>query len=242
MCTVTFIPYNDSVFITSNRDEKQRRLPAIPPREYDFPSGKQYYPKDADEGGTWFAQHENGNTIILLNGGFVYHESKPPYRKSRGLIVIELLQHDSPFDLFRSVGLDDIEPFTLVIWEDNNLFECRWDGERRHAKMLDKTLPYIWSSATLYDEAAAAKRELWFEEWLDKQSSFTQNEILDFHRFSGDGDTHNDLTMNRDGKVFTVSITGVEITGAKAQITYLDLLDDKTYLQDIEINKALADR
>ena len=242
MCTVTFIPYNDSVFITSNRDEKQRRLPAIPPREYDFPSGKQYYPKDADEGGTCFAQHENGNTIILLNGGFVYHESKPPYRKSRGLIVIELLQHDSPFDLFRSVGLDDIEPFTLVIWEDNNLFECRWDGERRHAKMLDKTLPYIWSSATLYDEAAAAKRELWFEEWLDKQSSFTQNEILDFHRFSGDGDTHNDLTMNRDGKVFTVSITGVEITGAKAQITYLDLLDDKTYLQDIEINKALADR
>lgn len=242
MCTVTFIPYNNSVFITSNRDEKQRRLPAIPPLEYDFPSGKQYFPKDADAGGTWFAQHENGNAVVLLNGGFIYHESKPPYRKSRGLIVIELLEHDSPFDLFRSAGLDDIEPFTLVIWEDNNLFECRWDGERRHAKMLDKTLPYIWSSATLYDEAAVAKREQWFEEWLDKQSSFTQNEILDFHRFTGDGDSHNDFTMNRDGKVFTVSITGVEITDNKAQMTYLDLLDDKKYLQDIEINKALADR
>ncbi|MBL7763524.1 MAG: NRDE family protein [Chitinophagaceae bacterium] len=242
MCTVTFIPYNNSVFITSNRDEKQRRLSAIPPQEYDFPSGKQYYPKDADAGGTWFAQHENGNAVVLLNGGFIYHESKPPYRKSRGLIVIELLEHDSPFDLFRSISLDDIEPFTLVIWEDNNLFECRWDGERRHAKMLDKTLPYIWSSATLYDEAAAAKREQWFEEWLDRQVSFTQNEILNFHRFAGDGDGLNDLTMNRDGKVFTVSITGVEITGTKAQITYLDLLDDKTYLQDVEINKALADR
>lgn len=108
--------------------------------------------------------------------------------------------------------------------------------------MLDRTLPYIWSSATLYDEAAAAKREQWFEEWLDRQVSFTQNEILNFHRFAGDGDGLNDLTMNRDGKVFTVSITGVEIKGTKAQITYLDLLDDKTYLQDVEINKALADR
>jgi hypothetical protein len=242
MCTVTFIPYNDSVFITSNRDEKKRRLPAMPPQEYDFPSGKQYYPRDANAGGTWFAQHENGNAVVLLNGAFACHEPKPPYRKSRGLIVIELLQHDSPFDLFRSIGLEDIEPFTLIIWEDSNLFECRWDGERRHAKMLDKTLPYIWSSATLYDKASVAKRELWFEEWLDTQSSFTQNKILDFHRFAGDGDSRNDLNMNRDAKVFTVSITSVEITDNKAQITYLDLLDDKTYFQDIAINKAFADR
>ena len=242
MCTVTFIPYKNSVFITSNRDEKQKRLPATPPQDYDFPSGKIFYPKDGDAGGSWFAQHENGNAVILLNGGFKSHEPKPPYRKSRGLIVLDLIDHDSAFDLFRSISLEDIEPFTLVIWEDNNLFECRWDGERRHAKMLDKTLPYIWSSVTLYDEIAAAKRELWFEQWLDSKSSFTQNEILDFHRFTGDGDSHNNLHMNRDGKVLTVSITGVEITESSAQITYLDLMEDKMYVQAIEINKELAGR
>jgi hypothetical protein len=28
------------------------------------------YPKDADAGGTWIAKHENGNAVVLLNGGF----------------------------------------------------------------------------------------------------------------------------------------------------------------------------
>ena len=31
--------------------------------------------------------------------------------------------------------------------------------------------------------------------------------FFNFHRFTGDGDRHNDLMMNRDGKVGTVSIT-----------------------------------
>ena len=125
MCTVTYIPAKEKIFIASNRDEKSGRFPAIPPQEYEFVSGKVYFPKDKNAGGTWIAVHENGNAIVLLNGGFEFHESIPPYRKSRGLILLDLVQHDSPFDFFRSISLEDIEPFTLVIWQDNELFECR---------------------------------------------------------------------------------------------------------------------
>ncbi|MCW3118739.1 MAG: hypothetical protein JWM28_2821 [Chitinophagaceae bacterium] len=242
MCTVTFIPYNEKIFLTSNRDEKSRRPIAVPPQSYLFRSGKIFFPKDGIAGGTWFAVHENGNVLVLLNGGFKSHGPAPLYRKSRGLILIELAEHETPFNFFRSISLEDIEPFTLVIWENENLFECRWDGEKKYAMHLDKTIPYIWSSVTLYKDDVAGKRKIWFEEWLANQSACTQNDILHFHRFSGDGDNHNDLTMNRDGKVFTVSITGVEISETKAEMTYLDLLNNKTYLQSIELNKEWAGR
>ena len=241
MCTVTYIPAKEKIFLTSNRDEKSWRFPAIPPCEYDFLSGKIYYPKDANAGGTWLAVHENGNIIVLLNGGFKFHESKPPYRKSRGLILLDLVQHESPFDFFRSISLEEIEPFTLVIWQDNELFECRWDGEKKHAKQIDKSVPHIWSSATLYNEEITSKRKMWFEKWLKERNEFSQTDILRFHQFTGDGDSHNDLAMNRDDKVFTVSITGVEISDHKAQITYLDLPENKTYLCNIDLKKELAE-
>ncbi|MEJ0104484.1 MAG: hypothetical protein WDO19_18805 [Bacteroidota bacterium] len=61
----------------------------------------------------------------------------------------------------RSV-LDEIEPFTLVIWEADELFECRWDGDKKYAKHLDKHVPHIWSSATLYNDEAIIKRKEWF--------------------------------------------------------------------------------
>ncbi|MGC4034621.1 MAG: NRDE family protein [Chitinophagaceae bacterium] len=240
MCTVTYIPANDKIFLTSNRDEKAHRLPAIPPAAYDFPSGKIYFPKDQTAGGTWIAVHENGNAIVLLNGGFKFHESKPPYRSSRGLIVLDLLQSESPFDFFRSISLDEIEPFTLVLWQDHELFECRWDGEKKYAKQIDKTVPHIWSSVTLYNDEVAATRRLWLINWLKGRSEFLQDDILQFHQFSGDGNRENDLSMDRDGKVFTVSITGLEISQEAAQITYLDLQEDKTYHCALRFAKQLA--
>ncbi|MEJ0104483.1 MAG: hypothetical protein WDO19_18800 [Bacteroidota bacterium] len=61
----------------------------------------------------------------------------------------------------------------------------------------------------------------------ERQNRFFTKRDNVFHQFTGDGDNHNDLAMNRDGKVFTVSITGVEIADQKAMMTYLDLLNNK---------------
>jgi hypothetical protein len=240
MCTVTFLPYKEKVFITSNRDEKHWRSPAIPPDSYDFSTGRIFFPKDGDAGGTWFAVHENGHVVVLLNGAFRFHLSQPPYRKSRGVIVLELVQTASPFDSFRSVNLENIEPFTLVLWERDQLFECRWDGEKKHTIMLDRSIPHIWSSATLYDEKIAAERKAWFTAWLQGQSSFSQNDLFHFHRFAGRGDPANGLMMNRDGKVFTVSITGVEISPALARLQYFDAMQNDFYLREINLQKELV--
>ena len=241
MCTVTFIPSKEYIILTSNRDEKHWRSPAHAPARHNFSTGNILFPKDGDAGGTWFAVHENGNAVIFLNGGFVKHESEPPYRRSRGLILLDLLDAVSPCDSFDRIDLDDIEPFTAIIWDDGRLYECRWDGVRKYSKEMDNEQPHIWSSVTLYDEQVIAKRGQWFADWLLQHIDPNQEDILHFHQFTGDGDTHNDLMMNRDGKVFTVSVTSAQIQRSGASLTYLDLKNELRVQEDIVfVNTSLA--
>ncbi|WP_315815825.1 NRDE family protein [Paraflavitalea speifideaquila] len=223
MCTVTYIPVSDKVYLTSNRDEKQGRSPALAPAVYDLSPGRFLFPKDADAGGTWIAAHENGNAIVFLNGGWVAHTPQPPYRKSRGLVLLELLNSTMPYHYFLTLSLDNIEPFTAIIWEDGALYECRWDGKKKYEQALDTSRPYIWSSVTLYNQEVIRKRQQWFESWLRQQGTPLLEDILHFHQFTGDGDEKNDLMMNRDGKVFTVSVTAVVITAHSTDMHYLDL-------------------
>ena len=145
MCTVTFIPVprgrGHKIYLTSNRDEKHWRSVALAPAVYPFTSGNLFFPKDGDAGGTWIAAHENGQAIVFLNGGLVRHIPQPPYRKSRGLILLDLLNCANAFNYFQSISLHHIEPFTAVIWIDGRLFECRWDGQQKQATRLDASQP-----------------------------------------------------------------------------------------------------
>jgi len=223
MCTVTYIPTNDKYFISSNRDEKYSRKRAIAPIVYEINRKKLIFPKDGDAGGSWIALHENGNAAVLLNGAFEKHTPVPPYRKSRGKIFLNIMAVERPVRYFHQLDLCQIEPFTLVLLEKDSLYECRWDGNDKHYQQLKRHRPYIWSSATLYEKSIVEKREQWFAAFLNRNPHPTQNDILEFHRFTGDGDTHNDLLMERDGVYATVSITSMLLTEARGSMKYLDL-------------------
>jgi hypothetical protein len=242
MCTVTYIPSKDAVFLTSNRDEKHWRTPASPPAVYEFGSGKILFPKDGNAGGSWIALHENGNVVIFLNGGFVAHTPQPPYRKSRGLILLDLMDHPTPYNCFLAINLNNIEPFTAVVRDNAHLFECRWDGEQKHYTELDSNVPHIWSSATLYGPVIVEKRNSWFSEWIAKNPQPSQEDILHFHQFTGDGDGHNDLMMNRDGKVFTVSVTSVNISNNALSMTYLDLQNNQRHHHELLSETTMAEK
>jgi hypothetical protein len=238
MCTVTFIPAAGKIYLTSNRDENKLRKSAIHPEVYEFSTGRILFPKDADAGGTWISVHENGNAIVFLNGGLVKHIPVPPYRRSRGLILLDLIDSSNPFDSFTDLDLQGIEPFTAIIWDDGKLYECRWDGSQKHVKTPDNKLPHIWSSVTLYTPDVIAKRKHWFERWIQKNSSPTQDEILRFHQFTGDGDSNNDLLMNRNGELFTVSITSVQLEASNTIMHYLDLKNKLTAVSEFAIDKT----
>ena len=157
------------------------------------------------------------------------------------MILLDLLDTPSPYETFRSIDLNNIEPFTAVIWDDARLFECRWDGQRKHSKEMDRQQPHIWSSCTLYDEEVVTKRKQWFTNWLQQHPNPTQDDILHFHQFTGDGDAHNDLLMDRDGKVFTVSVTSVAMQGQKALLEYVDVKSGNTELEEIVfVNTSVA--
>src|SRR3954465_750583 len=238
MCTVTFIPSHNQVFLTSNRDEKYWRAAAAYPKAYTLKTGNIIFPMDGDAGGTWFAVHQKGNALVFLNGAFIRHTPNPPYRKSRGLVLLDLLDQDSSSGAFASIDLSNIEPFTAVNWEAGELFEYRWDGKQKHHQRLPADIPHIWSSATLYDEEVVIKRKNWFNEWLEEHPHPTQKEILHFHQFTGEGDQHNDLMINRDGKVFTVSVTSAAITGEKIVMQYVDVKQSLAEVREFPITNA----
>ena len=238
MCTVTYIPTNDKYFFSSNRDEKLSRSQAIPPAVYDLDGRKLIFPRDKDAGGSWIAMHENGNSGVLLNGAFERHSPEPPYRKSRGKVFLEVMEEEMPVRFFHHMILERIEPFTLVLFEKGNLYECRWDGKMKYYQQLKKHRPYIWSSATLYDKAVVDKREKWFAAFLNNNPHPTQNDILRFHQFTGDDDARNNLRMDRDGIYSTVSITSMLLTTDRGSMKYLDLRDNLMYERKIEFESS----
>ncbi len=242
MCTVTFIPGKDKVFITSNRDEKNERSHAIAPASYLRQTGRIIFPKDTGAGGTWFAMHENGNTVVLLNGGWVKHIPQPPYRKSRGLVLLDMVDSDDPAGEFLIADYTGIEPFTAIAWYEGKLVECRWDGKQKWQRRLAADIPHIWSSVTLYDGEVIARRETWFSEWLLKNPEPTRQDILLFHQFTGNGDSHNGLLMDRDGIVLTVSITSLESNGERGVWQYLDFKNKQSYQHEFVFSKPMMHR
>jgi uncharacterized protein with NRDE domain len=223
MCTVSFIPIKDKFIITSNRDEKVSRARAFAPGIQENNGCKLVYPRDADKGGTWIAMKDNGDAGVLLNGAFLPHHSTSDYRKSRGILFLDIFKTDSPIEAFDEILLDNIEPFTIILFEKRRLLECRWNGCEKFRKKLSVTQSHIWSSATLYDKPAMIKRQKWFEHFLSNHPVPTQLDILRFHQFGGDGDQQTDLLMKREDKYSTVSITSILLTSDRGSMKYLDM-------------------
>lgn len=223
MCTVTFIPTPDGFYLTSNRDENKRRGPAEPPGLYSEAGGKLIFPRDADAGGSWVVLKEKATAAVLLNGAFHRHVRKPPYRQSRGVVLLEVMRQADPLEYLAGMDLDDVEPFTLVLFHRGNLWDCRWDGCRKHLRSMDGSAPHIWSSATLYDQVVAGEREQWFEEWLGTRERIVPSDVVAFHRTAGGEDLRNSLVMNRDNELLTVSVTSVVVRKDAASMVYHDL-------------------
>jgi len=223
MCTVTYIPVKSGILLTSNRDEQVNRESSAPPDMHEFQNGRMLFPKDGKAGGTWIALHENGNAMVLLNGAFQKHIPQPPYRESRGLIFLEVFNYPRPEKSFETIDLNNIEPFTLVIFSHDRLFEAMWDGANKYMKTLDAAKPHIWSSTTLYDKEATLLRESWFDAWLRKNAVPDADDIIGFHETAGSGDPKISINMNRDGVLKTVSITCIKIGLSASSMYYRDL-------------------
>lgn len=209
--------------LTSNRDEAPGRE-TFPPKIYEEEGGKLLYPKDAVAGGTWIGVSDKKRIVCLMNGGFVAHERKAFYGKSRGLVVKELLKTQDLKREIENYNFTEIEPFTaiLVTWETEvQLFQLVWDGQNQHFSE-EPLVPRIWSSSPLYTENLKLKREQWFSIFLNETKTLSDKKLLDFHKLAGDGDLQSNLIMDR-GFIKTKSITQIVKNSNEIEMRYEDL-------------------
>lgn len=166
------------------------------------------FPKDEVAGGTWFGISNRNRLICLLNGGCTSHKREETYRKSRDVIVTDLLASENAVDTIRSYDFNEIEPFTIVMvdWiEDSCLYELVWDGVYIH--FSEKPwVPQIWYSFLLYSEEIKKKRESWFSEFIFNNLRPSETEVLKFHKTAGEEDLTSNIIMDQDF-VKTKSIT-----------------------------------
>jgi hypothetical protein len=222
MCTVTFIPYKGTVFITSNRDESPARQSKGLTSRHTLDGPSIHFPLDPTSSGSWIALADTGRSVCLLNGGFEPFVPSPPYRISRGQVVLSAAAAPDPVSFAEEFDLHGVAPFTLLIYQDNTFFETVWDGEKRHIAALPVDQPQLWSSVTLYPAAVRAWRKEVFREWLNEHQRYNRESIMAFHCLKR-GDDVNDFIMNRNEIVKTLSVTSIQLHNHKGSLLHLDL-------------------
>jgi len=238
MCTVSYIPQGkDSFVLTSNRDVNSARSPKNITR-LEQNGQVTLFPQDEEAGGTWIAISNTNKVVCLLNGAFENHEYCPPYKQSRGLLVLDFFTFPDASVFFERYDFEGIEPFTMVVFDEDNLFEFRWNGEVPYIRELDTSGFYLWSSATLYPKEIRERRQSWFQAWLNHRTDFGLEAIRHFHRTGGKGDSGNGFIMNRNNLVQTVSITHVVKKSNGIEMIYHDLLNDSVKSEQLEVQKV----
>jgi uncharacterized protein with NRDE domain len=223
MCTVSFFNTGNSLIFTSNRDEKKDREKAVFPNILDLGSNILYFPKDKKASGTWFVADENGNVAILLNGAFQKHESNPPYKKSRGIILLDLAKSENILDAFRDYDLSGVEPFQLLVYSQDILFRLLWDGMVKYKVLLDTNKSYLLCSSTLYNNEIVEEREQKFKKFQNNKEINSQK-IINFHKSHLiEKEPHIEESVKE--KYSTVSITQLVITKENLDFTYHDLME-----------------
>ncbi|WP_299782641.1 NRDE family protein [uncultured Formosa sp.] len=233
MCTVTYIPQTDGFILTSNRDEKTHR-PTLAPEIYIINNTRVVYPKDKQAGGTWIAGNEKGTCIVLLNGAFENHEKKENYRKSRGTILLEILDAEDVLNYFIEIDLTHIEPFTLIVAQHNKLTELKWDSRHKYRINYDVSQPFIWSSATLYNREQQDLRKQWFKDFIQKQNKIDDVNILKFHNNTQPSNNEYGLIINRNDVLTTVSISQLILKNNTIKMTYIDRINN-TPIKEISL-------
>jgi hypothetical protein len=235
MCTVSFVKTDTKIIITSNRDEMVTRPSALAPKNYTVNDKSVVYPKDPKAGGTWYVVDENGTVLVLLNGAQEKHPIKLSYRKSRGLIVLDLIGNVSPRNFWNTIDLDNIEPFTIVLFQEQYLFQLRWNGAKKEAIELSTDKRHIWYSSTLYSKESREEYSSLFEAFLARNTKLSEVEMYNFHRHAEEGNQENSLIINRNGELKTFSITQAVIERNKVTVFHYDLIDQKEFTTSFTI-------
>ena len=224
MCTVTIVPHDRGVRLLANRDERRSRLPGLPPRVHTLSGQRALFPLDPEGGGTWIGVNDAGLVVALLNARPRTATETSAPKRSRGLIVLQLLRCRSvPEAMAAAAALDAdlFEPFRVVMVEagacavaasaGEGAVDCTW-------QRLD--VPVMLTSSALGDAVAGPPRQRLFERmvlkgrsacWLEGQSRFHDHQWPGRPEISVRMERHDALTVSR---------TAIDVTNRRRRLCY----------------------
>lgn len=252
MCTMTFVAGlpDGGYVLTTNRDERRTRGRARPPAIERLGGRRVALPRDPDAGGTWVAADEHGTCLCLMNGdapapGVVADPGAP----SRGLLVADLLARERPDAIapalarrLRGKRVRE-NPFVLLVARRGrggaraSLARHAWDG-----RTLRTTARGAWdldtSSGVEPERVRRLRRDAFVRLVRDAEEGVPGlggplaggdvarllERLAAFHTGHQPGRAPGDafsVCMHRD-EVSTVSMTRVEVVGARVSMIYRD--------------------
>ncbi len=235
MCTLTYIPQNDGFILTSNRDEAKTRKVATFPQYKTIGGEKVLFPQDGDAFGSWIATSKN-RLVNLLNGAWQKYDHQPPYRKSRGIVLLDSFKYTDFKDFSLQYKFDNIAPFTVVCLDFKSQLSIevlRWDGKETSFESLNPQQAHIFSSAPLYPESIRIEREKLFAEFLESNEQITATDMVNFHQFGGSDNAP--IKLDEKHFVRTISITSVEKKANELCMEYHDLIQNEVKKECMQI-------
>lgn len=198
MCIVSIFSDNQGNFIlTHNRDETILRPSSDEIQTREIFNQSFTGPMDFVSGGTWIYHSEN-YVVCILNGAYEKHTHRPPYKMSRGLVILELLKYNSIDEFIDKVNLMEIEPFTMIMLNriSNEKKILVWDEIQKHKEDVSDEKLIVRSSSPLYSVEEKELHKKAFEN-LDNQIPDVIFQLQD------------DLKMLENNKFPTVQTTSI---------------------------------
>ena len=223
MCTVTVVPHETGIRLMCNRDERRTRPAAIPPRVHELGGRLAAFPVDPQGGGSWVGVNDADIAVALLNVHSAPRRCTEGPKRSRGLIVRELLSCGSiahVVEAIASLEVEAFDTFRLVIVQGSTVTVATHGGACTvTCRQISLDTPLLFTSSSLGDAWVEAPRQRLFQRmvvegragWLDGQAQF--------HRHQWRRRPEISVRMEREDAL-TVSRTVVDVTCAGRIVLY----------------------
>lgn len=228
MCILSIVKSARAIIITSNRDEQRSRKNSLAPEIIDLGERKAIIARDAQAQGTWLLTDNLGRTAILLNGAFENHIPAPPYRESRGIILMNLFREDNFKTAFLFYNLENIEPFQVIYLDTDQAFRCVWDGNQKHLFAIDLSTPQVFFSPTLYSKEQQEEKRNHFFKTIQELDSIDAAQLLEIHSIQNSDSFDLNFFMSREHQT-TKSISQVELNSTHSNYVHWQSWDNQKH-------------
>lgn len=234
MCTLTYLPRPEGYLLTHSRDESPHRPSSDRIYKKQVENLELYYPLDLEARGTWIGMSSflsdnrtKGRSACVLNGGSIPYQRQAPYARSRGELVLAVLQARHATEWVANFDFSAFEPFTLIVKEEDAIYQMVHNPEQDELFKLNGDEPHIWSSTTLYKPPVRAERASHFYHWLASKPLINPETLREFHLRGYEAQQFPGFKLYIPGQVETVSLTQIAVSGTARKMHYHHLLKDQ---------------